>query len=318
MSLTNAQYDQIMRRYDENHRNAIMDRDSRIEYVMTHVAGYRELQDQVSKLTLDHTRRAVSGDKDALPKLHSLLADINLRKQQLIAAANLPTDYLDIHYTCQDCQDTGYIDGRKCHCFEQQINSVLYDQSGIKDSLSQIGFHMVSDKFYTGDDLAHFQDTLSKAHNFIDNFDNDYQNLLFYGTVGSGKSLLSSCIARELLSSGHSVIYFSASSLFDTLSRETFDHKNGRSTSNNLYDCDLLIIDDLGTEFTNNYTISALFALLNERALRRQSVIISTNLTLENLRDRYTDRTFSRITGSFTLCRLTGPDIRIAHKFINN
>jgi DNA replication protein DnaC len=124
-------------------------------------------------------------------------------------------------------------------------------------------------------------------------------------------------VARELLDAGHSVIYFSASGLFDALARYSFDSKSKEKLHKlyeDLYNCDLLIIDDLGTELTNNFVTSQLFSCLNERSLRRKSLIISTNLGLEELRDRYSDRIFSRISTGFSLCKLTGPDIRIQKK----
>ena len=141
--------------------------------------------------------------------------------------------------------------------------------------------------------------------------------MFFYGTVGTGKSFLSGCIAKELLQQGCSVIYFSSSGLFETLARYSFDFREKEALygfCEDLYGCDLLIIDDLGTEVTNNFVTSQLFACLNERNLRRKSSIISTNLNLSELRDRYSDRIFSRITSNYSLCKLTGPDIRICRK----
>jgi DNA replication protein DnaC len=135
--------------------------------------------------------------------------------------------------------------------------------------------------------------------------------------VGTGKSFLSGCIAKELIENGHSVIYFSASGLFETLSQFSFDYKNKdelHGIYEDLYSCDLLIIDDLGTELTNNFVTSQLFSCLNERHMRRKSTIISTNLSLEELRNRYSDRIFSRITSNYNLCKLSGPDIRIYKK----
>ena len=141
-----------------------------------------------------------------------------------------------------------------------------------------------------------------------------YQNLCFYGTVGTGKSFLSGCIAKALMKDGYSVIYFSASGLIDLFSRYAFDYKSREESEEayqDIYNCDLLIIDDLGTELTNSFSVSRLFTCLNERALRKKSIIISTNLSLEELRDRYSDRIFSRLTGNFKFCRMTGPDIRM-------
>ena len=148
-------------------------------------------------------------------------------------------------------------------------------------------------------------------------FNSDYENLFFYGTVGTGKSFLSICTAGELLKEGHSVLYFSSSSLFDTISSCIFRQDNKaeyHSFLEDLYGCEVLVIDDLGTEMTNNFVAAQLFSLLNERDLRRRATIISTNLSLPELRDRYSDRIFSRITSSYTILKLTGPDIRVARK----
>ena len=149
----------------------------------------------------------------------------------------------------------------------------------------------------------------------------DYQNLLFYGTVGTGKSFLSNCIASALIEKGHSVIYFSAGDLFAKISEYAF-RKNGRDSDSNpyedIYNCDLLVLDDLGTELTNSFVVSQLFTCLNERHLRRKSTVISTNLPMEDLRDRYSDRIFSRIVSNYDICKLSGQDVRIYKKRMLN
>ena len=165
--------------------------------------------------------------------------------------------------------------------------------------------------------MERFQKAVSISKDFVQNFKQDYHNLFFYGTVGTGKSFLSGCVANELLQKGYSVIYFSASGLFETLARYSFDANSKESLYDfydDLYNCDLVIIDDLGTEMTNSFVSSQLFACLNERLLRRNATIISTNLSLEELRNRYSDRVFSRITSNYELCKLTGPDIRMSKK----
>ncbi len=132
---------------------------------------------------------------------------------------------------------------------------------------------------------------------------------------------MSSCIAKELIEQGKLVIYFSSAQLFETLSRSTFDRNSEEAASGiyeDIYECDLLIIDDLGTELTNAFVSSQLFSCLNNRHLRRKSTIITTNLSLEELRDRYSDRIFSRITSNYGMCKLTGRDIRITKKLLLN
>ena len=145
------------------------------------------------------------------------------------------------------------------------------------------------------DSLPDFRAAVQKCQNFAASFDSSGRNLFFYGTVGTGKTFLSNCIAREVIESGHSVIYFSASMLFDTLSRNAFDIKRQDTLDylyNDLYNCDLLVIDDLGTEQSTPFTLSHLFTVLIERIIRKKSMIISTNLSLPELKERYQDRIF--------------------------
>ena len=167
--------------------------------------------------------------------------------------------------------------------------------------------------------MVRFETAAKASKKFVEDFKFDYQNLFFYGTVGTGKSFLSGCIAKELLDSGHSVIYFSAAGLFDLLAKATFETGNKDRLirlQQDLSQCELLIIDDLGTEMTNSFVASSLFSILNERHLASRATIISTNLSLEELRDRYSDRTFSRISSNFKLYKLSGTDIRMYKKRI--
>ena len=314
MALTNSQYDKIKRIYDERMLNRRHEEEKRLSYVYEHVDGFREVNESISSLCLKQAELLLDGQTSALIDLKEAIALLKEQKVALLLQAGLPADYLQVPYICKDCQDTGLYNGEKCHCFKQASLSLLYDQSNLKDYLESTDFSMVSDKYYTGQDLVHFRDSYQKSINFVNNFKNDYQNLCFYGTVGTGKSFLSGCIAKSLMKEGHSVIYFSASGLIDFFSRYAFDYKSREESEEayqDIYNCDLLIIDDLGTELTNSFSVSRLFTCLNERALRKKSIIISTNLSLEELRDRYSDRIFSRLTGNFKFCRMTGPDIRM-------
>ena len=321
MALTNAQYESILREYEDRQDRNRRLLSQRKTYVSEHVDGYRELEDAVSTVSVRQGRKMLSGEDGAMEQLRTTLARLALEKQKLLRSAGLPEDYLEPVYDCQDCQDTGYIDGEKCHCLKQRILNLLYEQSNLEKLFTSKGFSSLSDTYYEGEDLTRFRNAVKSCEEFIQNFKTDYRNLFFYGTVGTGKSLLSYCTARELLRQGYSVIYFSSTGLFDMLARYSFDTKAKESlysTYDDLYNCDLVIIDDLGTEVTNSFVTSQLFACLNERHMRRKSTIISTNLTLEELRDRYSDRIFSRITSYYKLCKLSGPDIRMYQKRMEN
>lgn len=314
MPLTNTQYDRIFRQYEEKQRQNRLETERRRDYVYAHLPRYRELEDQTASLSVEQGKKLLFGDDTALSKLHGSLASLKEQKKQLLLDAGLPADYLEPLFSCPDCRDTGYIEREKCHCLRQAEISLLYEQSGIQDMLKRNNFSLLSYEYYEGEALALFRHAVETCHSFIKNFNSDYRNLFFYGTVGTGKSFLSGCVAKELMDQGYSVIYFGAAGLFDLLSSVSFNAKNRderQNTYSDLYRCDLLIIDDLGTELTNQFTASQLFSLLNERHLGKKSTLISTNFSLAELRDRYSDRIFSRITSNFEVCRLAGEDIRM-------
>lgn len=314
MPLTNTQYDRIFRQYEEKQRISRLETEKRHAAVYERIPKFRELEDTAASLSVAQGKKLLSGDTDALNALHDDLARLKEQKKLLLLDAGFPADYLDPVFSCPDCQDTGYINREKCHCFRQAEISLLYEQSGIQDLLAQNNFELLSYDYYTGEALVLFQNAVKTCRHFVKNFNSDYHNLFFYGTVGTGKSFLSCCVAKELMDQGCSVIYFGATGLFDLLSDAAFHTKNRDERQNayaDLYRCDLLIIDDLGTELTNQFTASQLFSLLNERHLGKKSTLISTNFTLAQLRDRYSDRIFSRITSNFDVCRLAGEDIRM-------
>ena len=321
MPLTNTQYDIILRDYEDKQLKNRHELERKTEYVYNHVPGYLELENSVATISVLQGKKYLEGDEDAMEDLKNQLAEISGRKAQLLIEAGLPEDYLKLVYTCIDCKDTGYIEGKKCHCFRQAMITLLYEQSNIREMLQSENFDALSYEYYEGEHLSHFRNAVTTCQNFVKNFNSDYHNLFFYGTVGTGKSFLSNCVAKELIESGHSVIYFSSASLFDLLSKYSFDYKSKeeqRDKYNDLYQCDLLIVDDLGTEMTNQFVATQLFSLLNERHMGKKSTIISTNLSLEELRNRYSDRIFSRITSHYEICKLTGPDIRMYKKRLLN
>ena len=162
------------------------------------------------------------------------------------------------------------------------------------------------------------QTALKVCHEFVDTFSAEFRNILLYGDTGVGKTFLSHCIAKELIDTSFSVVYFTAASLFDLFAQNTFGSwdSHDMDAQEHIYDCDLLIIDDLGTELPNSFTVSQLFICLNERILRRKPTIISTNLALDDIQSIYSERTFSRISSNYTILRLTGDDIRIQKKLL--
>jgi len=322
VALSRQQYDTIIREYEHTRdRNHHLE-EARREEVYQAIPSYRELDSSMGSIAVRRVMMALGEHiTDTAPDAGSL-SQVAARKRRLLQDAGYPADYLDPIYTCPDCQDTGYLTDSngmrtKCHCFHNREIALLYDQSNIQDMIAAENFSTLSYQYYSGQDLAHFQKTVEICKKFVQNFKQDYHNLFFYGTVGTGKSFLSGCVANELLKQSCSVIYFSAARLFEHLAKLSF-HSGEKDALydfyDDLYQCDLVIVDDLGTEVTNQFVSSQLFSCLNERHLRKKATIISTNLSLEELRDRYSDRVFSRITSNYELCKLTGPDVRMYKK----
>lgn len=321
MALTNAQYDSIMRNYEKTQSRNTYLLDKRFKEIEEKLPEYQEISRSISSLCLERGKRLLNGDVHATASLHDEISALSHEKKKLLRDAGYPDDYLEPIYDCPLCKDTGFIDGRKCSCFKQAVINLLYQQSNIKEMLKEENFSKLSMEYYIGEDLQRFSHAVEGSKKFIEDFHLDYHNLFFYGTVGTGKSFLSNCIAKELMDKGYSVIYFSSSRLFDTLSKMTFEYQSKEELNriyDDLYNCDLLIIDDLGTELTNSFVASSLFSCLNERQLRKNPTIISTNLSLEELSKRYSERIFSRITSYFQLYKLSGQDIRMHKKRVAN
>lgn len=313
MSLTNAQYDAIQRDYDARQLRNRRLLESRRAEVFRCCPAYEEASNAVASLSVAYGKRLLNGDEQAVSAYREELAALSGKKAALLTQAGFPADYLEPVYDCPECRDTGYVDGQRCHCFRQQITRMLYAQSNLQELLSTENFSALSYEYYKDNDLDNFRKAVESSLSFIKNFQTEYRNLLFYGEVGTGKTFLSNCIACEMLNQGYSVIYFSASGLFNLLSKYSFDAVNKEmlyKTYEDLYNCDLVVVDDLGTELSNSFTNSQLFSFINERQLRKKSILISTNLSLEEIKARYSDRIFSRLTSNFIFRKLSGPDIR--------
>lgn len=328
MPLTNTQYNTIMRRYEARQLENQHILEQRIRKVYAQCPRLKEVEDTISSLSVSRAKLLLNGDETALDTLKSEINGLITEKHRLLNELGYPANYFEPPYQCPNCKDTGYIGTKKCHCFQQATLDMVYRQSNMHTIIQEENFDSFSYDYYSKDaidettHLSSYQiakKAVETCKNFVHNFDSRFENLLIYGNTGIGKTFLSNCIAKELLDSEHSVIYFTTYELLRNFEQTMF---NGNDNLNenypDLFECDLLIIDDLGTELTNSFTNSQLFTCLNQRILHKKSTIISTNLTLTQLRDLYSERIFSRITSHYTIIKMFGLDIRVQKKLKGN
>ena len=322
MSLNNSQYNAIMRIYNQRQFQDKYEQDQRREEVYQKVPQIRQIEDEISSQAVRCARKLLDGDTNAKEELKQHIEDLREQKEVLLSAFGFPADYMEMHYACPECQDTGYVDGRKCRCFKKEEIRLLYSQSNIEEVLLRENFDSFSYEYY--DDrvvIPEIQmtvaDYMRQVHTwckeYVENFEKKGGNLIFTGSTGVGKTFLTNCIAKALIDQYQSVIYLSSNDLFDVFSKNKF-HYDTEEEMKDMYqyilDCDLLIIDDLGTELNNTFVSSQLFYCINEILLRKKSTIISTNLSMTMLRDTYSDRISSRIISQYSIIPLYGDDIR--------
>ncbi len=326
MGLSNSQYNAIMRVYEQRQLDDKRALDGRIREVYGKAPGIEEISDSITETMAQAARSVLMGEKDKSEGLKEEAAILRERKAAALRRAGYPADYMEMRYVCPDCKDTGYIDGRKCHCFKDMEIEVLYDQSNIRERLKSENFDTLSMDYYDRDTVDkrfgmtvydYMASVIEDLREYTDRFGEEKGSILFTGNTGCGKTFLSNCIARELIDRCYSVVYLTATDMFDILSESRFGDReddDARDRASYILDCDLLIIDDLGTELVNTFTASQLFYTVNERLNRKKGTIISTNLSIDRLQDEFTERVTSRIISQYQVIPLIGKDIRLLKK----
>ena len=252
------------------------------------------------------------------------IGKIRARNQELVAkrrnimlSMGYPADYTEVHHFCSECADTGFIDGvRMCRCFREELVKATILSSGIGNLIEKQSFDNFDLEWYRDDEenyerMAH---ALSKAKEYCNKFPKNKGNLLLIGKTGTGKTHISTAIAREVINLGYDVIYDSVQNILADFEDDKFrrSYNTEELKAEKYLECDLLIIDDLGTEFANQVSISCLYNLLNTRYNKGLGTIISTNLSAEELARKYEDRIYSRIVGAGTrVLVFSGRDKRI-------
>ena len=312
-------FDIMIREYEDLNKKNNIERDQRIKKVYELVPEIEEIDDQISIIG-SNTLKKIFDDpdnRDAKKEMDDKFRILSQRKKELLLKNNIPSDYDKIKYKCELCQDTGYIEGEgRCSCFRQRMIDLLYEKSNMGELLKSQSFDKFDDDFYSkskvkGYDNSPYDNMMNikkYCKYFCDSFDKPSKSLMFYGDTGLGKTFMSSCIAKEIMNKGYSVIYIRAMRLFKLFDDDRFGRlDNGLEW---LYNCDLLIIDDLGTEINMKSNTPYLLELINERMDNGKKIIINTNYNFDGLEKMYSKRLTSRLMESFDVMNFYGDDIR--------
>lgn len=312
--------------FQKRRDQAVKDLEDRRSEIYTFIPKIKSIDKQISKLGLNIAMASIKNPDQAVLEMKAIEEEIKMLQQDkdiMLTEHNIPRDFLTIHYQCDKCNDTGFLkSGKPCSCYKQELIKTSYVHSNITDVLKRENFdtynlEVFSDEYneeYKTSPKAHMMSVLANCESFVYDFHlKDQKNMLFYGQTGLGKTFLCNCIAKALLDKGHTVLYQTAFRIIDTISNYRFSNKKTddmRFRYNMLINCDLLIIDDLGTEMTNTFSTTELFNVINTRLLEDRKTIISTNFTLQQLDETYSDRITSRLFGQFELIPFFGKDLR--------
>ena len=318
MALNNGQVQEIQRilseRQLEAHRRYLEKR----EEIFRKLPELEELEEKVRAFSLSVAGEMQQGNREGLLRLKEEIGKLHREKEALLETAGYRIEDLEEEeHFCPLCQDTGYVDGKKCQCFLKLQGELLYRQSRMGAVLERENFSKFQlERFDNIEKLGQcgnktLREYIKEIRDYLTNYCEEYpknnRSILFTGSTGTGKTYFLHSIAKALLDRGVSVLYFTATGLFEYFSKRMREE----DTEDYIEEVDVILIDDLGTEFSNSFTTSRFFALLNQRILDRKTMLISTNLNFKELRETYSDRVVSRFMSDYEIIPLYGKDQRL-------
>ncbi len=318
MGLSEQQFKNIMNEYEALRIEAENRRENRIAALYKTYPDIKAADDEIALSALSFSRNILKNSNNT--DYQAKLDELNNRKVELLRRYGISSDIYDVKYSCPACHDTGFIGRTPCKCFIRKASKLLYTYSNLDHILATENFDtfnisLYQDKYPYDNEtpltpMENIKRVMGVVENFINNFEYSHESFYIYGEAGVGKSFLTHCIAKSLMDKAYSVIYLTAINFFELLSDKKFNRTKDDEYMDFIDSCDLLIIDDLGTELSNSFTDSELYHMIDNRILTEKSTIISSNLEISDLRKRYSERITSRIVGYYTFLRIVGEDLR--------
>lgn len=326
--MTRDQYNQIMQVYTDRRREAETAAQRRRDEVELKIPGYVTMELELDQLRLEALKARMSGDAAKAAECQQKISDATEKRNELLQQFGYNEDYFKVQYHCPLCQDTGYTGSEKCGCMRQLESELIDSEASLPLSKSSGDF--LSFDFKAFDDSRILEElkglqltqrqymrrkVLPAVKRYLDQFSEPgSHNLFITGPAGTGKTFLCSCIARKLIDRQFTVFYVASGKLFELFERESYPQERTEElldTRRRLGECQVLLIDDLGTDYPTERTKSRFFSLINGRQLSGLSTIISSNLSLNDISIVYGERIVSRLSGDYMLLPFYGSDIRL-------
>ncbi|MDD6659573.1 MAG: ATP-binding protein [Eubacteriales bacterium] len=318
MSYTTETYDKAQTILDRRKERATLEAQSRIDEISNKIPELKTIQTKLAQVGLNISKAFLTSKNPQaeIDKLRIESLALQDRKKKILKENGYSEDALSIKYTCPACEDTGFIGGRRCKCYINLLKEIERAKIEKIAPIDECTFESFDTNYYPEEmdgvcPKKKAEIIKENCKRYATSFTKRSKSLLFMGNTGLGKTHLSLAIANVVINRGYSVIYGTAQNILRDLQNENFGRTdNLRYFENEILSTDLLILDDLGTEFKNQFTVSCLYNIINSRLCAKLPTIISTNYTFEELEEKYDQRITSRITGQYSTLILVGNDIR--------
>ena len=316
-------YAQIKREMERYRDYAINKADEEIKLIYEKYPRLKEIDKELKNAgshMLKETLRRRGEDRDKLVKeFKEHYANLEKEKQSILDNAGISQDMLKPKFRCRLCEDTGIYKDKECKCMKKRRIEKMYTLSNIHENMKEQNFEKFDSSLFSKEPILNGVSQYDRILEISDTCREGIAGMektpfyaLFMGGVGLGKTFLCSCLAKFAMEMGYSVVYATAYDIADVLVKVKFNRATGEDyeTLDLINSCDLLIVDDLGTEGINSATNTEIFTVINNRLLNKKSLIISTNLSLKDINRIYGERVFSRFMGGFKMCQFIGRDLR--------
>lgn len=323
MAYSQELYDEAQRELERRRNNAEMQLERRREELYEKYPEAERIERTLSSISIAAARSVLSGgDKRAeLEAMKEKSLALQEELSAILERAGLGQNWLEPWYSCKKCSDKGIYNGRMCSCMRSLLKQMSFDELNSISPLELSSFDSFDLKYYPSVPMEEgglvprefMKRVLNKCRGYAANFSLESRSMIFSGATGLGKTHLSLAIAREVIERGFGAVYVSVPDILAKISAERYAYRaeDKTATRSLLAECDLLILDDLGTEYITRPNIAEVYNIINTRIMYSRPMIISTNLNPKEMLEQYDQRLVSRVFGSFDRIEFIGNDVRV-------